>query len=253
MKALAHVLILMSLVCISAMVMTYDSQALPGDESMVLYLPFDEGEGDKTQDLSQYGHETNFSGEPEWVEGQYGNALEFDAAKFVKVPITTDVLQLRENFTIEFWSKREEIQPNPKWNEMVTVGPTGWLVAFNAGSRFRLYLCTATKGEWATRQYSIYPLPEEWTHVAVVHDITSAITIYYNGEEDARSKTIPTILDENVHAEITIGGFNGVIDELAIYDRALSQEEIQKDMRSVLAVSPSGKLPTAWGSIKTSY
>jgi hypothetical protein len=48
---------------------------------------------------------------------------------------------------------------------------------------------------------------------------------------------------------------NGIIDELAIYHRALSQQEIQGDMKAPiseqLAVQPSLlKLTTTWASIK---
>ena len=49
--------------------------------------------------------------------------------------------------------------------------------------------------------------------------------------------------------------FAGLMDEVAIFDAALSEEEIQDVMNNglgadVLAVSHSGKLATAWGRIK---
>ena len=47
---------------------------------------------------------------------------------------------------------------------------------------------------------------------------------------------------------------NGIIDELAIYHRALSQQEIQADMKAPiseqLSVQPALKLTTTWANIK---
>jgi hypothetical protein len=45
---------------------------------------------------------------------------------------------------------------------------------------------------------------------------------------------------------------DGMIDELAVYERALSGDEIRQDMIGVqaTAVAPRGKLTTAWGSVK---
>lgn len=81
----------------------------------------------------------------------------------------------------------------------------------------------------------------EWTHVAWQYDGTGAGegSVYVNGLETARS-----VLDNitNPSLDVIIGGhtrdgdpfqsFNGLIDEVKIYDRPLSPEEIQ------LAMSP---------------
>jgi hypothetical protein len=48
--------------------------------------------------------------------------------------------------------------------------------------------------------------------------------------------------------------FNGLIDEVRIWDRALSEKEIKENMNKgsveLLAVNKKGKLTTAWGWIK---
>ena len=60
-------------------------------------------------------------------------------------------------------------------------------------------------------------------------------------------------------APIYIGGgyqrpqytFNGKIDEIAVFKRALTQAEIQLAMEgSISAVDASGKVATTWGYIK---
>ena len=60
-------------------------------------------------------------------------------------------------------------------------------------------------------------------------------------------------------ASVTIGKrsksagcfFNGMIDEVVIFNRALSEEEVQEAIEGVkLAVESMGKLITRWASIK---
>jgi hypothetical protein len=44
--------------------------------------------------------------------------------------------------------------------------------------------------------------------------------------------------------------FKGIIDEVMIYGRALTEDEILKLATSGLTVASAGKLSTAWGKIK---
>ena len=46
--------------------------------SLVLYLPFDEGTGTVTKDRSSSGRDGTLGGNPTWVAGKRGYALEFD-------------------------------------------------------------------------------------------------------------------------------------------------------------------------------
>ena len=46
--------------------------------------------------------------------------------------------------------------------------------------------------------------------------------------------------------------FNGALDELVIFNTALTEDDIQALMSSVMTpVSPSGKLAAIWGDIRT--
>ena len=57
-----------------------------------------------------------------------------------------------------------------------------------------------------------------------------------------------------------IGGreFNGMVDEVFLFNRALKSDEIQSIMSNGIlspqtAVSPADKIATSWGRIKTQY
>jgi hypothetical protein len=50
-----------------------------------------------------------------------------------------------------------------------------------------------------------------------------------------------------------VGGlpFNGLLDELRLYNRGLSQAEIEKNRDAIgLAIEPAEKLALTWGTIK---
>ena len=53
-------------------------------------------------------------------------------------------------------------------------------------------------------------------------------------------------------AQTGLKGMIGLVDEVAIYDRALTVEEINQDMENgvYFAVSPKDKLATTWGKLK---
>ena len=47
--------------------------------------------------------------------------------------------------------------------------------------------------------------------------------------------------------------FNGAIDEVAVWNRALTEDEIEQSMGDLAAaVDPSGKLATTWARVKKS-
>src|ERR1051326_3038319 len=82
---------------------------------------------------------------------------------------------------------------------------------------------------------TVVPL-NTWTHVAAVYD-GNALTIYINGIEDA-SATIGAVTLKTNTDPVAIGWagttqyFNGGIDEVEIFNRALTAGEIQAIYRS---------------------
>jgi hypothetical protein len=99
-----------------------------------------------------------------------------------------------------------------------------------------------------------------WSHVAGTYD-GSALKFYLNGVLDSTSD-FPTPLeigtnDLNVIVGASIDDpryFSGVIDEVRVWNRALSEKEIAGNMNKgkgeLLAVNKTGKLAATWGLIK---
>ncbi|MHC4166367.1 MAG: LamG domain-containing protein [Planctomycetota bacterium] len=222
---------LASFVLLLGLVLTITAEA--ADPSLVLYLPFAEGAGEP-RDFSAYDHGAELVNDPTWVDGKHGKALEFDGTNYVRVPIN-DTLQLRETFTVEFWVKREASQP-ATWNYMVAGGNLKWAVIVNANQN--VYVWTRSGGTWAQRLVTSVPLTTDWTHIAMTYDVGSGVELYFNAEKAGEGTSPPVVdeLDDSIMVAARAPGqefFAGIVDEVALYNRILTLDEIRQDMQAV--------------------
>lgn len=78
---------------------------------------------------------------------------------------------------------------------------------------------------------------------------------YLDGKEELKLER-PSPIQTNGGTETEIGkagdgGFAGLIDKITIYNRALSQKEIQQNFKvKGMTVNPAAKLTTHWARIK---
>ena len=103
----------------------------------------------------------------------------------------------------------------------------------------------------------------KWHHVLFVSDRSDMTHIYIDGKLDAEGgetegTDITTESRMYIGASVRIGEatrryFEGLIDEVGIYDRALTEDEVERNFNAKgLDVSPQKKLAIAWGKIKVS-
>jgi len=203
---------------------------------LVGYWKFDEGSGTTAYDSSGNGLDGTLNGDPQWVEGQIGGALDFDGDDSVEIP-HSPILSITDEITISAWTY---MRANAS-GELAIVSKGGW------AANDLPYELTETPGGVIFWQFyddggrdtcsPDSPPVEEWHHIAATYD-GQIFKCYIDGElaeEWAYAGTMP----ENT-ASVTIGQrsrggtyFNGMIDEVAIYDRALSEEEIPPIMLGV--------------------
>ncbi|MDE0425934.1 MAG: LamG domain-containing protein [Candidatus Poribacteria bacterium] len=238
-------------------VLTFTAPLYAGldDKSLVLYLSFDEGKGGNAADGSVHGHDGELIEDPAWVDGQFGKALEFDGTKqqYVIVPIN-DTLQLREEFSVAFWVKRDKAQIRD-WNYMVAAGSLKWATIFQNASSNTFFWSTSG-GAWAQKAVSDDIQPEDWVHLAVTHDTGSKVTIYNDGKVAGGGAKPPPV--DEIDGSIMVGArhpgqefFTGIIDEVFLFNRIITDAEISDIMNGdFLPVEPAEKLTTTWGSIK---
>jgi len=97
-------------------------------------------------------------------------------------------------------------------------------------------------GHYADYSTDDYIVQNQWYHIATTFD-GSIVTIYLNGTViDSRSHPVNTVSDVAVFGWIGYGGgyFKSQMDEVAIWNRSLSAEEIQSTMYTNLTGSESG-------------
>lgn len=231
-------------------------QAKDLPEGLVLYLKFDNPGEQEINDHSGSGNIGAINGNPELVEGPegLGNALRFKSnSDYIEVADSESIKP--EHITIAVWIKSELTAGSIETIRKFEWPTKGYLIKVEPDFNYTyLFLFDGQSSKGVT-----VPLVEEdkWEHVAVSFDGEQQIG-YYNGEIGVQNgEAILKWEGALAHTNnpLTIGGitgFRGAIDEIAIYNRALTQEEIQKSMGlgHVQSVEPISKLATIWGNLK---
>jgi len=197
----------------------------------VLYLPFEAGRGTLARDYSNYGNNGTIYG-AQWVAGKFGKALSFDGVDdYVEVPD----IYINE-FTIAMWIK-PMFTTYPAWALLYADWHDGLSQAIHyalKGGKLSLYVSDVGDTQYNVDGLTTLPL-NEWSHVAVTFK-EGTIVHYLNGEVDNSGTVLPTTIYDSPYTK-TIGiknteardlPFKGIIDEVLIYPRALSEAEIKR-------------------------
>jgi DNA-binding beta-propeller fold protein YncE len=201
-----------------------------GAPGLVAAYSFDEGEGSTVRDLVD-DRDVTING-PEWTsEGKFGSALVFDGASQVGIP---EPPGLTDEFTLEAWvrphTSTEVGGPIFEDEDEVSFGErSGYSLSASPGRAAR-GIIPSKFGEREVESEAEIPR-DEWTQVALTLG-EHRLRIYVDGELSGESFAEPVRPNDQ---ELLIGpGFDGRIDELRIYDRALSEEELQTDEETPL-------------------
>lgn len=215
-----------------------------GDSTLVVRYTFEEPIGVAVADSSGFGNHGSLLGKLRQVSGKLGQGLRLDPSQSQHIAILPNgSLRFHAGITIALWLKLDEpvttfssltfkIDPN---DDPKTGGRT-WLLALAPGG------ARAPAGiiHWSNRVSSFSldaPLPatvSEWHHIAVTYCSNpqgpAGRRIYSDGVQSAQDQATGQLPENGIAAYV--GGWGpwpapkGVIDELRIYTRALSAEEI---------------------------
>lgn len=150
-------------------------------DGLVLYFPFDAGQGDVVTDLSGNGHDGSIEG-AEWVEGKSGKALSFNGSdSFVEVPFTDDFV-ITEAITLGAWVTAN-VPFNPEWRGVInarksTYGPFLLQTGGAAKAEIGLYLL----GAWTWLRTGNSLEKGVFHHVVGTYDLEDGLHIYFDGE-----------------------------------------------------------------------
>ena len=235
------------------------------EESMILYVSFDSLDGDQTIDHSRYGNTGDLMGDPDHVVGKHGKALQFDGeSDWVEIP-HHESLTVDKDVTVMAWInvERHSGPGGVNWQGIVAKGNSQRSYSFYTHLPTQcLHFSVGPSGGFSGSTCNT-PIPlNEWVHVAAQQE-DGVHRYFINGENVSESggKTgLPGAADtSNVFIGTTAEGAGrrllGMIDEVRIWNRALSEDEITDQMDKghfeLFPVDPRQKLTTTWGTIKT--
>ena len=207
----------------------------PAPTGLVAAYGFDEGVGVTITDVSGNGNAGTIAGATWTPSGKFGTALEFNGVdSLVSIPASAS-LNVSAAMTLEAWiypianqsGWRTVIQREVNAYMLNASTSEGPLVPGGGGTFGGVYETAAAPP----------PVPVgAWTHLAVTYN-GAMVTMYVNGAL-VESNAISGSIETNTNP-LWIGGnvpfgefFQGRIDEIRVYNRALSQAEIQTDMNT---------------------
>jgi glucose/arabinose dehydrogenase len=232
---------------------TYKTEPAPA--GLVLGYGFEETSGTTANDVSPFKNNGTINGPVSTTGGKFGRALSFDGVNDrVDVP-DANSLDLSNGMTLEAWVK--------------PTTTTGYRTAIlkERGNDLVYALYASDGGNSRTEAFTGVEntaggggaLPvNTWSHLAATYDGTT-LRLYLNGTLAATKTTSGAI--PNTANPLRIGGnavwgeyFSGLIDEVRVYNRALSATEIGMDMSvAVGSAEPppaDGQAPSAPGNLK---
>ncbi|MBI4326230.1 MAG: hypothetical protein HY674_13345, partial [Chloroflexi bacterium] len=192
-----------------------------GQAGPVAWWRFDEGAGTLARDSSGSGYHGSLRGAARWVDGMSGQALLFDGSSHVEVPFHEKLL-LGNAITIQAYIYPTDHRPNT-YKHIVEVWDSYLLRLDNPPEGGKLSFFTFLDGTPEPRIQAGIPATSKWHQVFAVWD-GSKMQLWLDGvkRESARAgrpapKARPLRIGPN---------FLGAIDELKIYNRALTENEI---------------------------
>lgn len=229
----------------------------PPQDGLVAHWQFDEGEGDIAYDSAGDNDGTIYGAQ--WTTGQIGGALEFGGqGHYVEIP-DDDSLTPSDELTISYWiyyesgpgagiykcahCPSEPASPGNSRAYRLNIHTTTGNIEF-------VILASADDGD--TIISNTVPSLNAWHHIAGTFS-HGAAAIYIDGQLDSSAMlSVSSIMNdvqpliiagmwEYCGADIFVTGLYGLIDDVRIYDRALSAQEIE-DLQS----EGTGELVAHW-------
>ncbi len=237
------------------------------DPNLVGWWKLDEGSGVNVLDGSGRGNHGTLKGDPQWVIGHDGDALEFTGSRTYVDCGNAEALNVGV-FSVSFWCNIPNTQG---WNHIISRGSHGasgspgsvnWGVMMYDAQETILF---ETFNDTSWTGITADTTTGEWHHVVATYD-GDTMQLYHDGELANTTSGAGILLDQSRPLLIgarsdagTAGGFfSGSIDDVRIYNKALTQDEITQIMRgdTTLAWDPSpahrstpdidGATPISW-------
>jgi len=211
-----------------------------GAPGLAAAYSFDDGSGPLLRDSSANVNNGTIVGATWTSSGHTGSALSFVPNNNVQVPASPSLDIAGHALTIEMWANitnptgADYVLVNKPWSATSQTSPFyQYAIEYNSGAHTAdLYFGDTTSQ--VRGPFSMAAGTGTWVHIAFTYDGAN-VKGYVNGN---LILTTPATADIQARGNLLrIGvdgnqtqGYRGLMDDLRIYNRALSQSEIQQDM-----------------------
>jgi hypothetical protein len=212
---------------------TVDNALPPQPSGLVAAYSFDEGDGGTVGDRTGKGHAGTITGATWSPAGKHGGALSFDGVNdWVTVADAND-LDLVSGLTLEAWVRPTEL--GNRWRTVIFKEGSPLAYALYAHERRAGPIAEVLASGAVRSARRTTPLPlNVWSHLAATYDGTT-LRLYVDGTLVAPVPVTGSL--PATSGALRLGGndvwnewFQGLMDDVRIYDRALSEAEIRQDL-----------------------
>ncbi|HVR86094.1 MAG TPA: LamG domain-containing protein, partial [Planctomycetota bacterium] len=206
------------------------------DPSLLGYWAFDEKAGGVASDSTRNHNHGSLQNGAAWASGKVGGGLSLDGnAAFVRVPPSPTLTGLRDQLTVAAWVFRKSDQNG--WRFVLTkpkqpeTDEEFWLGFFENRPSFGV---DTPSGNKELLGPTAVPL-NQWIHLAGTYD-GKMLKVFVNGSMLAqepcaaplRISSQPLSIGARINVKTEAAGFafSGLIDEVRLYNRALSAQDV---------------------------
>ncbi|MDA1192620.1 MAG: LamG domain-containing protein [Candidatus Poribacteria bacterium] len=229
------------------------------DESLVLWLTFDDANNATELDVSGHGNDATLKGSAERGAGKYGSGIVLENGAWAEVPHSDD-LNVTAEQTLMLWANIPAVSGDFQMGiEKGNVWAPGEYALMPVWTNGALWQSFDLPAACADAVFGGTVIGQGWVHVAGVFDGES-ITIYVTGESVKQGDCAGN-LQTNTGA-LYIGSRGGTVrwtvgtyDDVKVFSRALTQADVRTQMGELdpnLAVDARDRATVVWGILKSS-
>ncbi len=235
-------------------------------KGLVVYFNFEDGAGETVTDQSGNRQDGILEGDTDWTKGKYGKGLNFGGENGIVRVVHSRQFEFTEGITICAWIRPTLKRGPGEWQLIAAKGP-------DVDEFFEILLhpdgfiwmgWKLLDGRVVPQKSPNKIAKDKWQHVAVSFQREEWWTVYLDGEvlidhpkQDSKLVPVESPLLLGTEEPFNLNRYyNGDMDEFAMFNRGLSKKEIRKiqgGIENILAVEPTDKLSTTWGTLKQKY
>jgi len=201
------------------------------------YFEFEEGSGTSVEDVSTNSFNLELVNSPTWKadEGKIRNGVQFDGVNDYAINESADLNLLDAGFSVQVWVNATDFTNNLAAiiHYINQTSNVGFSMTKNSGVNTVNFAVATPDGSATTNTGNLVALTN-WYHIVGVYN-ESDVLLYLNGTFVTKS-ALTTAFADPVEGNLTVGrhgylsdssrSWKGIIDEVGIWNRALTQQDI---------------------------